>query len=158
MVASLDWVLLSYRVPREPSAPRVAIWRRLKRLGAAHLGDGLVALPADARTREQLEWVAELVHEAGGSCLLWQARLTSAIQETWLVAELVAARTAEYEHLIAAATAAGEPGGSRAVKGLRAELRRIERRDYFPTDARERARRAVQDVAADVSRGEVVSR
>ena len=61
------WVLLCYRVPREPSAPRIAIWRKLKRLGVAQLGDGLVGLPADARTREQLEWVAEEVTEAGGS-------------------------------------------------------------------------------------------
>jgi hypothetical protein len=43
-----EWVLLSYRVPREPSTPRIAVWRKLKRLGAAHLSDGLVTLPADA--------------------------------------------------------------------------------------------------------------
>ncbi|KWX10764.1 chromate resistance protein, partial [Carbonactinospora thermoautotrophica] len=61
------WVLLSYRVPREPSAPRIAIWRRLKRLGVAQIVDGLVALPADAYTREQMEWVAEQVVEAGGT-------------------------------------------------------------------------------------------
>jgi membrane AbrB-like protein len=51
-----EWVLLSYRMPREPSTPRIAVWRKLKRLGIAQLSDGLVALPADARTREQLEW------------------------------------------------------------------------------------------------------
>ena len=46
-----SWVLLSYRMPREPSTPRITIWRKLKRLGVAQLGDGLIALPADARTR-----------------------------------------------------------------------------------------------------------
>lgn len=45
------WVLLSYRLPREPSTPRITIWRKLKRLGVAQISDGLVALPADARTR-----------------------------------------------------------------------------------------------------------
>jgi hypothetical protein len=49
------------------SALRIAIWRKLKRLGVAQLGDGLVGLPADARIREQLEWMAEDVTEAGGS-------------------------------------------------------------------------------------------
>jgi hypothetical protein len=44
------WVLLAYRLPREPSNPRVGVWRKLERLGVARLGDGLVALPADART------------------------------------------------------------------------------------------------------------
>jgi hypothetical protein len=46
-----QWVLLSYRLPREPSTPRITIWRKLKRLGVAQISDGLVALPADARTR-----------------------------------------------------------------------------------------------------------
>lgn len=38
--------------------PRRSVWRRLKRLGVAQLADGVVALPADARTREQPERVA----------------------------------------------------------------------------------------------------
>jgi hypothetical protein len=44
--------MLAYRVRRQPSTPRIAIWRRLKRLGVAQLADGLVALPLDSRTRE----------------------------------------------------------------------------------------------------------
>ena len=56
-----EWVLLAYRLPRQPSTPRSNVWRKLKRLGVAQLGDGLVALPADARTREALEWIAEEV-------------------------------------------------------------------------------------------------
>ena len=35
-----DWVLLAYRLPRVPSTPRSAVWRKLKRLGVAQLGDG----------------------------------------------------------------------------------------------------------------------
>ena len=61
-----EWVLLSYRLPREPSTPRIATWRKLKRLGVAQLNDGLVALPDDARTREALEWLAGEIAEAGG--------------------------------------------------------------------------------------------
>src|SRR5437763_1376921 len=30
--AATTWLLLSYKIPREPSAGRVAVWRRLKRL------------------------------------------------------------------------------------------------------------------------------
>src|SRR5258708_14287477 len=69
-----EWVLLSYRLPREPSTPRISVWRKLKRLGIAQLSDGLVALPADARTREQLEWIADEVIEAGGSAAIWLGR------------------------------------------------------------------------------------
>src|SRR5688500_11501901 len=56
MTRRRDWVLLAYRLPREPSAPRLAVWRKLKRLGVAQLLDGLVGLPLDSRNREQLVW------------------------------------------------------------------------------------------------------
>ena len=77
----ISWVLLSYRLPREPSTPRITLWRKLKRLGVVQLLDGLVALPADARTREQLEWLADEVVEAGGEASIWIGELGSAAQE-----------------------------------------------------------------------------
>ncbi len=46
-----DWVLLAYRLPREPSTPRIALWRRLRRLGAAQVlrwARGSPVEPADA--------------------------------------------------------------------------------------------------------------
>src|SRR5436189_5688953 len=83
-----DWVLLAFRLPREPSTPRIALWRKLKRLGAVQLLDGLVALPLDDRNREQLEWLADDVTEAGGEATIWIGRLASAAQERQLVARM----------------------------------------------------------------------
>jgi hypothetical protein len=144
------WVLLCYRVPREPSAPRIAIWRKLKRLGAGQLGDGLVGLPADARTREQLEWVAQDVTEAGGSAGVWLARPATLAQERELAAAMAAARSAEYAAVAAEARTAHTAGPAvraAALRRLRAELRRITRRDYFPPAAREQAHAAVEALA-----------
>ena len=59
--------------PREPSRHRVAVWRRLKTLGALYLQDGVAALPEDAVTREQLEWLQLRIREAGGKATLWEA-------------------------------------------------------------------------------------
>src|SRR5260221_12095022 len=58
MVKRTRWVLLAYRLPHEPSTPRIAVWRQLRHLGVGHVSDGVVALPLDARTRERLEWLA----------------------------------------------------------------------------------------------------
>src|SRR2546426_11732495 len=74
------WVLLAYRLPREPSTPRSALWRRLRRLGAAQVVDGLAALPLDARNREQLEWLAEEGIEAGGEATTRGGEGTSSAQ------------------------------------------------------------------------------
>jgi DNA-binding transcriptional regulator PaaX len=141
-----EWALLSYRMPRNPSSPRIAVWRKLKRLGVAQLSDGLVALPADARTREHLEWLADEVQEGGGTAAIWIARPATIAQERALAASMAEARAAEYRTVLEAAAAAAElPGAERAtvVRRLRSELQRINRRDYFPPPERERARRAV---------------
>lgn len=151
-----EWVLLSYRMPREPSTPRIGIWRKLKRLGVAQLGDGLVALPADARTREHLDWIAEEITQADGTAGVWIARPTTQAQEHHLAQAMADARAAEYRDLRKAvsaqaeATAPGTPERARATRRLREELRRIQRRDYFPPPERDAARAAINAlVAAD---------
>src|SRR3954447_14846267 len=161
MVASPSrcvWVLLSYRIPREPSTPRIAVWRRLKRLGAAQIGDGLVALPADARTQEQLEWLAEEIAEANGTSTLWRAELTGAAQERALVRGLTAARAAEYTAVAVKARALREGAPDDAMKArdlrsLRRELRRIQRRDFFPPVERDLARAEVTALAESLLAG-----
>ncbi len=150
-----EWVLLSYRVPREPSTPRIAIWRNLKRLGVAAHGDGLVGLPADARTREHLDWVADDVLAAGGTASVWLARPASAAQERELAGQMSAARAVEYQAVIEQAQAARALTGRErdtVLRRLRGELQRIKRRDFFPPPEREPAHQAVRALAAEPAR------
>jgi Protein ChrB, N-terminal len=142
--------LLAYRLPREPSTPRIALWRKLRRLGAAQVLDGLAALPLDARNREQLEWLADEVVEAAGEATIWIGELASAAQERELAAAMAAAVAVDYRTLIRDAAAAREqqPGTRRRTLGrLRRELRRISSRDYFPPPERELALQAVDELA-----------
>jgi hypothetical protein len=138
-------------MPREPSTPRIAVWRKLKRLGAGQISDGLVALPADARTREQLEWIAEEVTEAGGSASIWIAQPATLGAERELATVMAQARATEYAAITAEAEAAVRaPLTERQslARRLRAELRRIHRRDYFPPVEREQATAAVRALVA----------
>jgi hypothetical protein len=147
------WVLLAYRLPREPSTPRIALWRRLRRLGVAQLLDGLVALPLDNRNREQLEWLADEVTDAGGEATIWIGELGSAAHERELARRMTEAVTADYREVIAAARSAHSEAAAarrRSVTRLRRQLRRIRARDYFPPPERELAQRAVDALAADV--------
>ena len=140
-------MLLSYRLPREPSTPRIALWRRLKRLGVAQIGDGLVALPADARTREQLEWAADNVLEHRGTASGWLARPSTLGQERSLAQAMAAARAQEYLDLAAAANAVGAAGDAeqtRQVSRLRRRWRDISRRDFFPPPEKEVAAAALR--------------
>jgi hypothetical protein len=150
----IEWVLLAYRLPRDPSGPRVAVWRKLRRLGAVQVLDGLVALPADARTREQLEWLADEVLEAGGEATVWLSRLGSAAQERALAQRMAKSVAADYIAVVAEADAAlAEPDVTqrRTVARLRRQLQRIARRDFFPPPQREHARQAVDRLAQMVA-------
>ncbi|HEV8295804.1 MAG TPA: Chromate resistance protein ChrB [Acidimicrobiales bacterium] len=151
MAGRVEWVLLAYRVPREPSSPRIAIWRRLRRLGVAQIVDGLVALPADARTVEHLEWVADEVTDTGGEASLWVGRLQSTAQERHVIRRMAEGVAAEYQAVIDEVEAGEDLTVSarrRVVARLRRELHRIEQRDYFPPPERARAKRAVNGLAA----------
>jgi polyhydroxyalkanoate synthesis regulator phasin len=147
----ISWALLAYRLPREPSTPRSALWRKLRRLGAAQVLDGLAALPLDARNREQLEWLADEVVEAGGEATIWVGELGSTAQERELAARMAAAVAADYRALAEEAVVTRrQPVGSRrrTLKRLRRELRRIRARDYFPPPERELAQQALDELAA----------
>ena len=50
-VGSYKWLMLIYSVPRHPSASRLYVWRKLKRLGAIMLQDAVWVLPLTHRTR-----------------------------------------------------------------------------------------------------------
>jgi hypothetical protein len=153
MTRRRDWVLLAYRLPREPSAPRLAVWRKLKRLGVAQLLDGLVGLPLDSRNREQLEWIADQVVEAGGDASIWTATPAALAQEREIAAAMQSGIAEQYLNVIEQARRAERAEGNRRTLGrLRRELGRIERRDYFPPPERQRARVAVEELAAAIDR------
>jgi len=149
-----EWVLLAYRLPREPSTPRSTVWRKLKRLGVAQLSDGLVALPADARTREALEWIAEEVLEHHGEAMIWLGRPADAAGRAAIEQRMSAAVAAEYDAVTteAAARRDGDPATRRRVVArLRRELHRIQARDIFGASQRDAAVRAVDELAAQLT-------
>lgn len=152
MTTDAGWVLLTYRIPREPSTPRIAVWRRLRQLGVAQVGDGLVALPARPETLEALEWVAEQVIEANGDAVVWKAAPTLRRDQEQLISQLSDARRDEYNALLAEISEAGRTLGNsvvdkRTLSRWRREYRRIEARDYFNNEQRDAVRLALTDLA-----------
>jgi cobalamin biosynthesis protein CobD/CbiB len=116
----------------------------------AHLLDGLVGLPLDARNREQLEWIADDVAAAGGKATMWIGQVTSRLDERSIVNSLAEAVALDYRKVIDEAHAAGDledVARRRTLARLRRELRRIRQRDYFPPPEAEEARAAVESLA-----------
>ena len=146
------WLILIYHLPREPSRHRVAVWRKLKILGALYLQDGVVALPEDAVTREQFEWLQLRIREAGGEATLWEATPNTVAEGLALVETFRSSRQKAYERLIEAAGRLRRKaalGADRAI--LLEELTKIERefraerrRDYFRSPLRDETAKALR--------------
>lgn len=86
----MTWLLLIYKVPNEPSARRVYVWRKLKGMGAILLQDSAWVLPANARTRERMQWLAtEIKDMEGGTATLWEAEMVFTGQDTNLVQQFI---------------------------------------------------------------------
>jgi hypothetical protein len=160
-----DWLLCSYRLPREPSRLRLAVWRRLKRVGAVMVHDGLWVLPNDAKTREDFEWLAEEIEERGGSAMLWEAHSLPGGQDSAVVLRFRAEAEDRYASIAQAAKKVARKGkrrGSSAqsiekamqqLRGLERALRLEGRRDYFRAPGRQRAEETVQEAAAKIRAG-----
>jgi hypothetical protein len=145
------WLILVYQLPREPSRYRVAVWRKLRTLGALYLQDGAVALPEDAVTREQLEWLQLRVREAGGEASLWEAKPATLAEEKALVEAFRSSREEAYTSIISEAERVRRKavmGGGKALgeelRKLERELRAERRRDYFRSPLRKEAASALK--------------
>jgi hypothetical protein len=167
---ALSWILLSTRLPREPSRLRLATWRRLKRLGAVLLHDALWVLPDDPRTREAFEWLAQEVEEQGGSAYLWEAAGLSQLQDRRLLDQFRREADARYTEIADSARAIRDAtlGGRgrrvrrpvlnalnhalRQLRGLERALRLERRRDYFRAPARATASTTVDEAVAELRR------
>jgi hypothetical protein len=70
------WLLLSYKMPAEPSAPRVAVWRALQKLDGAYLHDGLFAMRAGDLALVTLRELAHDVRNLGGEANVLEVERT----------------------------------------------------------------------------------
>lgn len=129
------WLLLLYKVPPEPTANRVSIWRKLKRLGAVLLHDAVWVLPPSPRTLEELQWLAADIRERGGDAMLWEASLCQDGQDDELVRQFLIEVDSIYAEVLADLE---RPDADLVALSKRYQQARL--RDYFRSPLGQRAR------------------
>ncbi|MBA4367271.1 MAG: hypothetical protein C0403_06490, partial [Desulfobacterium sp.] len=66
------WIMLVYKLPKaRTSAGKVALWRKLKKLGVYQIQDSVCILPLSEKNTEDFEWIAAEVVEMGGDASVW---------------------------------------------------------------------------------------
>jgi hypothetical protein len=143
----MQWLAFSYSLPaKSGSGPRVALWRRMRRLGAVTPTGGVQVLPNRPECLEAFQWLAQEMRQAGGEALVMYVEGFAGLTDQQMVELFQAARADEYAELDRQITewAAAVPAKieaealPRLQDGL-AKLRRqhsdIARVDYFPSAA-----------------------
>jgi hypothetical protein len=99
-MAALSWLLLTYKVPPEPAAKRIALWRRLKGMGAVYLQNGVCLLPKTDDHVRRLKMLENDVGEMGGEAVILDTVALDRFQEEKVVARFKAERDDAYEEFI----------------------------------------------------------
>lgn len=96
----MQWLLLTYRVPTEPSGARVAVWREVRRSGALHLQPSVIAFPDVEPFGRAAERFRALVAEQGGQSLGLRGESHHTADGERLAALWEEARNAELRELV----------------------------------------------------------
>ena len=94
------WLILTYKVPPEPTKVRVAIWRRIRGLGAVYLQSGVCILPALGDHGRELRIVQAEIEHAKGEALLFESPCLDARQEAALIERFKHDRDQDYEEFL----------------------------------------------------------
>lgn len=145
------WLVMIAQLPTEDPAARMRVLRTLESLGAGVMRQGAYMLPDTAANRQALEALADYVGKSdGGAHVLHASAATPAQQASF---ERLFDRTARYETLrktvqsLRIGFGQADPSAIlRVLQKQRREFEAIAALDFFPTEAKDRAERALAEV------------
>ncbi|CAN5126912.1 chromate resistance protein [soil metagenome] len=158
----MRWIALSYSLPAEStSSRRVALWRRVRRLGAVSLSGGFYLLPANEETVESFRWLAEEIRAAGGAAFALRVEGFEDDGERDVIDLVQRARDEEYADIASRAVDLGNaareadaddrPAIGEHLDKLRKRFAEARRIDFFHAPAGKGAASAIDRAAAALS-------
>jgi hypothetical protein len=94
-----SWLLLLFSLPTNRNTERVAVWRRLKKMGAAQIKTSTYLLPDEPAQYEQFQWLAKQIRDYGGDSTLVRAQEIEGLAREKVISLFNAARDKEYADL-----------------------------------------------------------
>jgi hypothetical protein len=157
------WLLVTASSAGAADSLRVAIWRKLRSLGALYLHQSVCVLPARPDVQREIRRLVDRVRANGGTARVLRVAFADVGEEAQIIAELQTARDDEYGEVLERVPAfldelTSERDRDRAtyeeveeseadLERFRAWLGKIDRRDYFGASRRADAHAAVQRCA-----------
>jgi hypothetical protein len=158
-----SWMLVTASSAGAADSLRVAIWRKLRSLGALYLHQSVCVLPARPDVQREIRRLVDRVRANGGTARVLRIAFDDVNEEAQVISELQAARDDEYGEVLERVPAfldelTSERDRDRAtyeeveeseadLERFRAWLAKIDRRDYFDAPRRAEAHAAVERCA-----------
>lgn len=96
----MSWIVFSYSLPsKSSSSPRVALWRRLRRIGAISIKGGINVLPARDECIEAFQWLAQEVQQAKGEALVMRVERFEGLADEEIIELFRTAKSEEYQEI-----------------------------------------------------------
>ncbi len=97
---NLSWLLLTYKVPPDPATKRIALWRRLKGMGAVYLQNGVCLLPKTDDHVRRLKMLENDISKMEGECVILETVALDRAQEEKVVSRFKADRDDQYREFL----------------------------------------------------------
>jgi len=94
-----SWLLLLFSLPTNRNTERVAVWRRLKKLGAVQIKTSTYLLPDETAQYEQFQWLAQQIRDYGGDSTLVRAQEIEGLTKEKVIAMFNDVRAKDYAEL-----------------------------------------------------------
>src|SRR5438067_4496976 len=161
------WLLISASTAGAADSLRVQVWRKLRSLGALYLQQSVCLLPARPEVVKQVRRLADRIRHLGGTARVLSMTFTEPAEEQAVIAELNAARDAEYGEVLERlpelrrelaeerargnATYAEVEESEADLERFRTWLSKIAARDYFAAPGGQAVRDAVEQAATELA-------
>jgi hypothetical protein len=120
-----SWLLLLFSLPTNRNTERVAVWRRLKKMGAVQIKTSTYLLPDEPAQYEQFQWLAQQIRDYGGDSTLVRAQEIEGLTKEKVVSLFNTARDKEYVDLRKALQGFISRGRKSNAEFAAAELERL---------------------------------
>src|SRR5918992_625445 len=155
----MPWLALTYSLPSAAaSSRRVAVWRRLRALGAVSPTGSLYLLPESEENREALDWLAQEIETGGGEALVVRIGGLEGEAERRVIELSRSARDEDYQKIAAEAEQGGKTGLRERLERLRRRFAEVSRIDFFQAQGRTAAAAALARLEASLGGGETTRR
>ena len=155
----MPWLALTYSLPSAAaSSRRVAVWRRLRALGAVSPTGSLYLLPESEENREALDWLAQEIETGGGEALVLRIEELEGDAERRVIELSRSARDEDYQKIAAEAEQGGKTGLRERLERLRRRFAEVSRIDFFQAQGRTAAAAALARLEASLGGGETTRR